>query len=165
VKLLWKQAWVLLSVLAEPQFDIKEEWWMEKAKQFAKLFVKRYPAEDITPYIHVLVYHLGFYMETYGNLEIFANYAIEGRHQYNKRMLFNGTNGFGKFQNEKNLPMQQLLRSTREDSARSADAKKYRRKETWATRSLKKFPNIDAFFGMTITADQILKNISLNTNE
>lgn len=29
----------------------------------------------------LFVYHVGYYLEKYGNLEIFANYAIEGRHQ------------------------------------------------------------------------------------
>lgn len=140
------QAWVLLSVLVQPFEGITEKWWLSHAKQLAKLFIERYQAEDVTPYLHVFVYHIGYYLQRYGSLEAFANYAIEGRHHFNKVMISNGTSGFSNSASENNIQMQQLRRSLREDFATLEPQKKRARKGSWATRSLAKFQDVEIAF-------------------
>jgi len=102
--------------------------------------------------------HVGFYLEKYGNLELYANYAIEGRHRYNKQVISSGTNGFGRADGLHNIQFQQLTRSLREDHVTTAKApntaaintgkgkappKKPRRKAAWSEKSSAKFPDID----------------------
>ena len=46
------------------RLKITETQWRDEARPWGKLFVSCYGAEEVTPYIHVFVYHFGFYMET-----------------------------------------------------------------------------------------------------
>lgn len=89
-----RQVWDLFaklySLAAQPEVKITEQQWLYEARQFGMAFVKRYPKEDVTPYIHVFVYHVGFYLERFGSLEKFANYAIESQHFLNKKTHTNG---------------------------------------------------------------------------
>jgi hypothetical protein len=43
--------------------------------------------EEITPYLHVFIYNIRFYMEQYGGLNKYSNYAQEGMHLTNKKIL------------------------------------------------------------------------------
>ena len=90
---------------------VREEKWKIDAKEYANLFIQCYGAAAVTPYIHVFVYHLGFYLETYDGVEKFANYPIEGCHLENKRNFQHSTNKFGgKTATANNNPGVQLLR-------------------------------------------------------
>ncbi len=71
-----------------------EAEWLKQAKSFGEKYVSRYGSEEVTPYMHVFIYHLGFYMERYGGIERFANYASESKHQENKKAIRRGTSGF-----------------------------------------------------------------------
>lgn len=99
---------------SDPDRKITEAEWLNKAKQFGGTFLELYEPEEITPYIHVLIYHVGFYLEHYGNLEVFANMAIEGRVKYTKQLIATATNGFSRMESASNLPVQILQTSTRE---------------------------------------------------
>ena len=132
----------------QDQQPIKEKDWLHYAKTFGRAFVETYCPEDVTPYLHVLVYHLGFYLEAYGNLEVFANYGIEGRHRYNKQLIKTATNGFGRMGNVRNVVYQELTHSMREDSQYGHTKKRQKRAKNWATKSLEKFPDIDAIFSL-----------------
>lgn len=145
LKTIWQQFWALLTLASQSETPVTEENWLAKAKIFANNYLKRYCAEDITPYIHVFVYHVGYYLEKYGNLEIFANYAIEGRHHYNKQVIASASNGFGRADGARNIQYQQLTRSLREDRV-AGSRPQQRQKQTWASRSLARFPNMDSVF-------------------
>lgn len=77
---------------------------------------------------------------------MFANYAIEGRHRYNKQIIVSATNGFGHANSKHNIQHQQLTRSIREDRAAEQPTKKAKRKEQWSKRSLEKLPNLEEAF-------------------
>lgn len=55
--------------------------------------------KEVTPYIHVFVQHLGFYLERYGSLEKFANYSTETQHYVNK---LRKSRGYGEVKGKKN---------------------------------------------------------------
>lgn len=42
-----------------------EAEWKAKARAFAQLFCEVYYDEAVTPYLHVFVYHIGYYIEKY----------------------------------------------------------------------------------------------------
>ena len=95
------------------QADV-EQSWIAKSRAYAKKFTSVYAKEDVTPYMHVLVYHAGFYIAKYGSLEILANFSTEGKHQENKRTVAGASSRFRKFEtSDKNLPVQELERETR----------------------------------------------------
>lgn len=95
----WRAFIPLLAIAVELEPKkrgfISDEDWRNKARAFGTLFVSRYGSEEVTPYIHVFVYHVGYYIERYDSLEKFANYASESKHQINKKVLKRGTSGFG----------------------------------------------------------------------
>ena len=71
-------------------------FWKRKALEFAKAFVQEYERQEVTTYLHIFVYHVGFYVEKYGSLERFANYGIEGLHAKNKKVVKMATFGYKK---------------------------------------------------------------------
>lgn len=44
-----------------------EKSWIAKSRAYAKKFTSVYAKEDTTPYLHLLVYHAGFYIAIMGN--------------------------------------------------------------------------------------------------
>jgi hypothetical protein len=111
VKLIWKQLRALLTLAMQDEEQITEEKWLCMSKQFSTNFTARYCDEDVTLYIHVFVYHIGYYLEKYGNLELFTNYTIEGHHHYNKVAIQSGTNDFSNADSAHNLQYQLLTYS------------------------------------------------------
>ena len=150
MKQIWKQLWALLTLAMQDEKKISEQEWLRMARQFGSHFVARYCKEDVTPYLHVLVYHVGFYLEKYGNLEIFANYAIEGRHRYNKLAIPSGTSGFNHPSGPHNVQYQLITRSWREDDLQSSlnEDKTGRHKPSWVQKSLPAFLDVDSVFSM-----------------
>jgi hypothetical protein len=55
-----------------------------------------YSRKDVTTYMHILVYHYGEFLEKYGGIEKFANYALESKHSIMKRILAGCTSGFSR---------------------------------------------------------------------
>lgn len=80
-------------------------------------FVLRYGGEEVTPYIHVFVYHVGFFLEKFGCLERFANYATETWHSRDKKVMKGATSGFGHSGKSaaQNICYQQLTHGFREE--------------------------------------------------
>jgi hypothetical protein len=72
--------------------QIKETTWRDEARKWGQLFKTIYQNEDVTPYIHVFIYHVGFYLEHYQGIEKFATYALESKHSENKRVVNSATN-------------------------------------------------------------------------
>lgn len=77
-----------------PPKDIIDKW-EHCARRFGALYAARYLPEKTTPYMHVFVYHVGFFLRKLGNIECFANYDIESWHRINKRVKSFATVAFG----------------------------------------------------------------------
>lgn len=45
----------------------------------AQAFIYVYLAEEVTTYMHIFVYRYGEYLQEYGSIEKFSNYALEKR--------------------------------------------------------------------------------------
>ncbi|KAL6045515.1 hypothetical protein QOT17_022743 [Balamuthia mandrillaris] len=90
IKQLWDRFALLASLASQPKVTITENEWLELAREFGTKFTQAFGDEEVTPYIHVFIYHLGFFLEKYGSVERFANYATESRHFQNKHIPTNG---------------------------------------------------------------------------
>ncbi len=58
--------------------------------------------------MHIFIYHFGFFLNQYGGIKKFANYALEGKHQVTKRILAYRTSGLGGKGGEPKAAKQQL---------------------------------------------------------
>lgn len=147
---MWKQYWALLTISYKN--DVKEEDWLKKACEFGNNFKHLYSAEDVTPYLHLFVYHFGYYLENLGNIEIFANYAIEGHHKSNKAISTSATNGYGIKGRTVDITKQQINYSTRQSFvnfkkiSNSESTKSPRSKKNWVEKSLERFPDVNSVF-------------------
>lgn len=91
---LWGLYYPLACLSAQAKVEITAKQWRRKARKFGRAFVRVYQAEDVTTYIHIFVYHYGYFLERYGGLEKFSNFALEGKHSVAKRILARGTSHF-----------------------------------------------------------------------
>jgi hypothetical protein len=110
---------------------------MEKSKNFALCFVKVFPTSKVTTYLHVLVYHTGYFIEKYGTLEKLANFAAESNHRKNK---MENTNLL-RHKEGNTITFQLLSKSMRKDTEsleeeETSNPPKKRRK-TWAEKEIK----------------------------
>lgn len=123
--------------MVPPEQDI-ERVWRSSARIFAENFCELYQSEDVTPYLHQFVYHVGFYLKTCGGLEKLANFAIEGKHRQNKRTIRAASSGLSQMGIKRNALYQQVARTTRmEVLVHKLPCRKQSEKADWQ-RSLKK---------------------------
>lgn len=94
IRQLWKQFSALMAVLMQADVPMQEAVWLVKARQWGSLYTSIYSSSHITPYIHLFVYHMGYYQEQYRGTEKFTQYALEGKHCTNKMILVYGSNKF-----------------------------------------------------------------------
>lgn len=87
--------------------------WDSLGRQFLEVFVDRYTPEKFTPYMHVFVSHIGFFLKEYKEIESFANYDIETKNADNKAFIHRGSNRFGGVEDRSGIAMQQLQREFR----------------------------------------------------
>ena len=87
---------------------------MIKSKIFGDLFVTVYATEDVIPYLYIFIYHIEYFLEKYGNLKYYANYAIKGYHKYGKHIVCFSTSGFDTQNKSKTLSVQELERTFRD---------------------------------------------------
>src|SRR3989344_4371557 len=90
----WQLFYPLACLTVQARVEITAKEWKKMAIKFGKVFVDVYPREDVTTYIHIFVYHYGYFLEHYHGLEKFANFALEGKHSVVKRILARGTSHF-----------------------------------------------------------------------
>jgi hypothetical protein len=76
-------------------------------------FVSRYSPEKFTPYMHVFVSHIGFFLKEYKEIESFANYDIETKNADNKGFVQRASNRFGGVADCAGIAVQQLEREYR----------------------------------------------------
>jgi len=68
----WKQYHDLVSLSKQAHVAISEEEWLSHARRFGTSFTNCFRPEDVTPYIHVFVYHFGYFMEKFDGIEKWA---------------------------------------------------------------------------------------------
>ena len=132
-KKMWSQMVQLLALASSPAVTVTEKFWLEKARAFGTLFGKVYAKEAVTSYLHLFVYHLGFFLEKYGGIEMLANYGIEGMHAVNKRVISRATNGLSRNM----VTYQQLAHGYRLERYKGRDVhdqerKQYKSKQSWS---------------------------------
>jgi len=86
--------WALFypPVCLAAQVRISEAEWLTQAQEFGKAFVCAHTPEDVTKYLHIFVYHFGFFLATYYSIKKFANY--KGKHSLIRHILVYSTPGF-----------------------------------------------------------------------
>lgn len=114
----WQQFHDLVALSSQDEGAVKITYreWLCEALPFGRTFVKCWGKEEVTTYIHIFVYHVGFYLQRWGSIEKFANYAIEGMVAVNKRNLHRATSQFGGYGSSySGLAEQQLMLAFRRD--------------------------------------------------
>lgn len=138
----WDLYYPLVSLSMQAQVNITEKKWLKKARAFGQAFCEAYGRKKVTTYMHIFVYHYGFFLARYKGIEKFANYALEGKHRVTKRYLSQATSGFGGKGGEPKAAQQQLQALVRGEvhANRRRAAGKCDRKDstckTWAEKSL-----------------------------
>jgi len=94
VKRVWERYYPLACLTSQAQVTINKAEWLDLAREFGQAFVNAHGEEEVTTYIHIFVYHFGFFLATYNGIKKFANYALEGKHRVIKHILAFGTSGF-----------------------------------------------------------------------
>ena len=123
--------------MVPPESDL-EQVWRSSARIFAENFCELYQSEDVTPYLHQFVYHVGFYLKTCGSLELLANFAIEGKHRQNKKTIRAASSGLSRMDLLSNAQYQQIARTTRMEAlVNLLPGRKFSTKADWQ-QSLKK---------------------------
>jgi hypothetical protein len=84
---IWRWYHELVLLLVQAHVSITEEQWKVEVWELGWLYVKCWGQDEVTPYLHVFIYHIGYYLEQYGGIEKFGNYALEGKHSCNKVIL------------------------------------------------------------------------------
>jgi len=79
-KSLWKQFHSLHSFATAANPNITEKDWRTQAREFGEKFVGVYSSSDVTTYIHVFVYHLGYFLEKHNGVEKLGKFGIESMH-------------------------------------------------------------------------------------
>ena len=97
IKLVFKQALYLLTIASSTDESIilPEEDWIMCAKIFASNFQAISSTNYATSYLHLFVYHLGYFLNEYGCLEKLSNFSIENTIHYIKKTILSSTSKFG----------------------------------------------------------------------
>lgn len=137
---IWDQYYALASLVAQADVRITEEEWREEARMLGHKWVKMWGQQEVTPYLHIFIFHIGFFLEEYGGIEKFANFALEGKHSTNKKILAHMTSHF-KF-GRRIAAKQQLQANLRLEQHRFAGhlpigpKEHCRARDSWAQRTL-----------------------------
>lgn len=121
IEKMWKMALWFITESIEPSDEFSATTWRDNGRVFGKLFTNIYDSQDVTPYLHVLVYHLGGFIEKYGSLERYANFATESWHRRNKDVVRKNGSSWGNPEKKANITMTQIANSIRRNIAEEKD--------------------------------------------
>jgi len=79
----WSEFRQLISLACAPKVNITAERWRSHAVPWAQSLQTL--GFNLTTYVHAFVFHVGFWLETYGGIFMFATFATESLHLLNKR--------------------------------------------------------------------------------
>jgi hypothetical protein len=151
----WALYYPLVCLTVQGRVKITEQEWKDQAIKFGVAFVTAYSKEDVTTYIHIFVYHFGFFLSTYGGLEKYSNFALESKHAELKRILAHSTSRFSNGDAE--AARQQLHALVRNELHNTIPAptttkrrpRTHKPKSNWAAPILPNLPTICDFVDST----------------
>ena len=101
---LWEKFTDLLSELDELCDNAsKIEMFNSHAKEWVRCFTSIYPTKDVTPYMHILVYHVSEIIQMHGSLSQYTEQGLERLNDNVSRWYFRST-GFSQ-----NLALIQII--------------------------------------------------------
>ena len=139
---IFEQGLILISICCSSNPTITESDWLHVAKIFASNWKKMSLVQ--TTYLHVFVYHVGYFLEKYSGLEKYANYSIEGIVHYTKKNISSSTNHFGGWSSkndEFNCFKQLLEKNFREQPAFKSALPMYENPKQWSCTISSDSPN------------------------
>ncbi len=141
---IWCRYHELASLLVQAHVSIMEEQWKAEAHKLGHLYIKCWGWEEVTPYLHVFIYHIGYYLKQYSGIEKFRNYTLKGKHSSNKQILQRMTSQF-KFGKEGAVRQQLLMNLWLEQHHYGGYLKKGKKEhgrgdESWAQSTLNAVP-------------------------
>ncbi len=143
-KLVWERFYPLACLSTQAHINISEEEWKAQGRSLGQAFVAAYTQEDVTTYLHIFVYHYGYFLATYDGIEKFANFDLEGKHSVIKRILAHSTSGFSYGPSETaRQELSALLRA--EVHALTAALPPTSTKTSWAEEILPQHPSIQQY--------------------
>eukprot|EP01133_Synstelium_polycarpum_P021511 gene21511-25835_t len=89
----WKQYTVLTYIMKSDNFHkqrptrFAEQGWISRSLVFGAN-IQRIFNNRSTSYLHMFVFHMGWFIEQYGCMDKYANYGLEGRHQIHKEYVY-----------------------------------------------------------------------------
>lgn len=153
VQLVWESFHKLYSLAVQPKVAITQREWQTMARDLGRQWVSAFGESEVTTYLHIFIYHFGFFLEKYSSIERFANFAIEGTVGKTKKNLQNATSGFKSTEGQHSAAAQQLEVSFRNEkhalSGLLKDPRKHREgkknKRDWATEMLEVHPDLKKY--------------------
>jgi len=93
---LWACCWSIFKILrSEKNYTL--HFVRTKCKEFLDLFLSVYQTSKITPYIHILCFHIPDLYEKYGCLNYFSGQGLEKLNDITTSQFFRATNKKGDF--------------------------------------------------------------------
>ena len=91
VSRLWTCYWKIFKVLrSEKNYTVY--FIQTVCKEFLELFLSIYQTSKVTPYIHMMVFHIPELYEKYGPLNYFSGQGLEKLNDVTTSQFFRGTN-------------------------------------------------------------------------
>jgi len=145
VQAIWDCFYPLACLSAQAHILISDEEWHTCALKLGKAFLEAYSAEHMTPYLHIFIYHFGYFLKTYNRIKKFANYVLEGKYSEIKHVLAWGTSKFS--YRPSKLAQQELVALIQNDLHHTLTlaAPQKSKKTSWAQSTLTKHPLIQEF--------------------
>jgi len=144
IKLVFKQALYLLTIASSTDESIilPEEDWIMCAKIFASNFQAISSTNYATSYLHLFVYHLGYFLNEYGCLEKLSNFSIENTIHYIKKTILSSTSKFGgRSERENNTYSTVLEKNYREQESFKESLPEEENDRQWSCRIKSSLPH------------------------
>ncbi|KAJ8031139.1 hypothetical protein HOLleu_27773 [Holothuria leucospilota] len=91
IKVLWQSfGEIMLNVKSAGTTD--ETSLAEKCKEWVTLFCKVYQAKDVTPYMHILMFHIPESIRIHGNINVFSQQGMEKMNDFVTSWYFRSSN-------------------------------------------------------------------------
>ncbi|GAM24085.1 hypothetical protein SAMD00019534_072600 [Acytostelium subglobosum LB1] len=95
IKVLWDQLHTIVNILLHHEGDDEDylEMFQRSLYIYGANYQKLYGCR-LSTYQHILIEHVPDFIRTFGNLDKFSNFSIEGNHRLNKLNIHSSTSGY-----------------------------------------------------------------------
>ncbi len=90
IQKLWHQFCTSYEMIKKNELD--SETLKQRNKEWLKLFLECYDPKNVTPYIHVYVFHLPEFVANHGDVNLFNCQGLEKTNHVNTKAYYQGTN-------------------------------------------------------------------------